>query len=299
MHNKTGQATLVVLLLSLLGLTVALATVSSSLKNIKQTSQTDSGSKALAGAESALEVGISKITPSGVYSPCALGEVDLHTFPGFDPTKNSPGNYSGSYSICTNSNRYITFPGLQLDDVAVVDGNRINRINGPQRSFSVGWQGANSAVEITALYKNSSGSFILDRYAVNSNGYSPGNNFASSVAGNSANTCVVTSGPGQCGDNSYATATTSCFNGIPMTKNSNSYDIQVLRVRRLYNGGSVIVCTKGPGNSASDLGAQIINVTGTATTLDNTTRRVQATQIPSGLSGIFDYAIFTEGALTK
>jgi hypothetical protein len=290
MSLKRGQATLVVLLLSLLGLTIALGAVSSSLKNVKQTTQTDSGTKALAGAESALEYGISQIDPLLGYSTCANGTVPLTNFPGFLASS------QGNYSICSNQRSFLEYPNLTVNDVAVIDGSRID-ITTPNRTLAVVWAGAQSAVEISALYVNNVGNFSFDRHAVNYLGFAGGgNNFSSPNVLGVPNPCIVPTGINQCGYASYTD--TSCFNVVP-TKKPGSYDLKLLRVRRLYSDGPVLICAKSPGNSEANLGAQQIIIEGWATTTDNTTRRVQATQVPSGLSGIFDYAIFTEGALIK
>jgi len=284
----------------MLGLTVGLSAASRSLQDINQSTQTDSGTRALAGAEAGLQYGLTKFDPSlpATSYPFCISSPAPTPVP-VPMTTPFPGFNTGSigYTICREPNKaYAETIGLAKDDVLQVE---------PSPSIDhavVMWKGFNSAVEVSVLYYSVAGGYEVQRFAFNSNSTSnAGNNF---VRADPGAPCVIAANrSGQfCGDDSYM-AGSSCTANTEISLISGTKTAKLIRVRRLYNSGDTAVC----GQKIVPLGTLAyasmdipsLSVIGTATTTGGTTRRVQASITPGVLSGMFDYAIYTEGALTK
>lgn len=286
--NRRGQITLLVLLLGMLGLTVALAAASMSLQNINQTTQTDQGTQALTGAEAALQFGVANYNPSNGYLDCtdpASNYTDIGT--GISDTA-SLGFSKLQYKICKEgSTAYGEYLSLPKDEVFQVNVPQ-TVTPGTSDKFNVGWKNNNSAVEVSVVYKNSTTNALsLRRFAVNGDGFTPNpaNNFSASSPSPCANTC---------GQTSYG-STSSCYTAIPATDSNNSNaPAQFIRVRRLYSSGDAVVCLPG-----KDLQVSKLVVYGVAKTKSGAVRRVKADLSAPAMPAIFDYAIFTEGFLSK
>ena len=271
---KRGQVTLLVLLLGMLGLTVALAAASRSLQDINQVSQTDQGTQALAGAEAALQYGISKYDPSATYLDC--GAVSYSpagsTFPGFS----TPVQYKICQLNVTSFGQYLALPKDEVYQLNIPSTVNL----GGGGNFNVLWKNDNpSAVEVSVVYQTAGGVLSLKRFAVNGTGYtpSPTNNFSASAGG-----CAA-----MCGNLGY----TSCTASVPVL--DAAAPAKIVRVRRFYSSGDVAVC------APVSLSVSNLVVFGTATTTSGTTRRVQASLSAPALPAVFDYALFTEGSLIK
>lgn len=270
---QSGQITLLILLLGMLGLTVGLSAVSRSVQDVKQTSQTDQGSQALAGAEAALQYGVTQYNPATVYGNCGATYLDIassKTFPGFDNT------HFLKYQICkAGTTPYGEYIGLAKDDVFQVN---IPAGYSGGSTFSVSWSNTNSALEISTV-SNNGGTYTLARYAYNGPSVS-GNNFCGTSGSCVPLTTSCTSPSGVA--SSFCANSLSFAPGTPL----------LVRVRALYQPTNVWV-------SAPSLNLDSLVVQGRAETVGGTVRRVQATLAPTALPAVFDYAIYTEGSLTK
>jgi hypothetical protein len=270
---KSGQITLLVLLLGMLGLTVGLSAVSRSVQDVKQTSQTDQGSQALAGAEAALQYGVAKYVSGGVYTDCPgvsyTPIVESVGFPGFSTLL--------QYKICKDgpAKNYGEYLGLLKDEVFQV--NLPPNYNG-SGGFDVYWQSP-ASIEVSAVTKDASGNYLLARYAYNST--ASGNNFSSGSLG--------TPSCGPAGTYNYHSGT------LVFAAPTNPGPV-LIRVRALYGSTNIGIC---PVGTSASFAQDSLVVQGKATTTGNTTRRVQASIVPTALPAIFDYAIFAEGSLTK
>lgn len=284
---KKGQVTLLVLLLGMLGLTVALAAASRSLQDINQTSQTDQGTQALAGAEAALQYGVAHYDPSLTYTNCSSATYSSTgtTFPGFS----SPVQYKICQTSVSNSAQYLALPKDEVFQVNIPSTLPGGITLAGTDYFNVYWKNS-SAVEVSVVYQAAGGNLSLKRFAMNGFGFTPptANNFATAT-----NSCSV------CGS---MTGYSSCFNNstIPAidTTNANA-PAKLLRVRRLYASGDVGVCAVRSGTTEMNLGIGNLVVYGLGTTKSGTTRRVQANLSTPALPAVFDYALFTEGFLNK
>ena len=271
--GRRGQATLLVLLLGILGLTIGLSSVSRSVQDVKQSNQVTSGTKALAGAEAQLEKIIAETSDLSNPDECVFN-ASLFT-----------GKYSGTtllpnglkpdikevdYKICTTKQDYI-----EINAVTPEDSLSINVSGGGGGSYYVLWQQAKANVMAIALVDNN---FGLERYPVNSPGYSGGNAFPpTNCAAPAACTAVK---------NAYD----SCFffAGKPNDR--------LLRVRPFITLGNtstpIAVCSDTSGKFI------VVNFIAKGVAADGTTRVVQKSLLPSALAGMFDYAIFTEKDFT-
>lgn len=284
--KKTGQVTLLVLLLGLLGLTVALSSVSRSLSDIHQASQTDSGSKALAAAEAMAEYAIAQGT--GLCEP---------TYPAGLPVlsgiqTNAGGNQGMGYSVCTLTRTYFDVDGVSTNDVVSVDLQQIP--NATPKTLNILW-GGNSSIEVS--YIDRSTPPVLARYAANELGSSKANKFSSATDPNDPTTGCFDAISNNCPTSSKYTNCLSIDRPLGQPLNQG----RLARIRTLYSSTDIRVCIAsqaGPGH-AMDLGAQSVNYVGIARALDGTTRRVQLAKTGSSLPGIFDYSIYSEGDLSK
>jgi hypothetical protein len=272
---RSGQVTVLVLLLAMLGLTATLSVASRSLSDLKQVSYVDTGTKAFAGAEAGLQFALNDFTTNNDTSTCAtprtLSPTDL----------NVPGINHIDYSICSNNSDYLSVHDVGQDEVVQADFPITNPNN--VESFDILWSNNNAAVEVIMVDKNDvvtrsiyNGQSILARASANS--------FSDSVA---AAGCLVNN----CNDTFFTGG--SCASGVPYSHT------KLIRVRPIYGASGVAVCAKAHGHSPGRMDNQVYTFTVTATTTNNSKASVQAIRQSPALPSIFDHAIYTRGNLVK
>lgn len=267
-----------VLLLSLMGLTIGLSQVSRSLSDLKQVSYVDFGTKAFFGAETGLQWGLKQLSLDNINcSPGTNLVADLGM--------TIPGMKEVNITVCPSADTpRATFMGLVSDGVVQIDLTKM----------------APSATGIDVLWKNPSGAEIsplevivvgsdgkIKRYVYNgTNTDSTG--FLASQVGSSCTT-------GSCNLNAFNSGRCTASR-VPVT----SAD-KILRVKPLAgSSGSTDIGLCGRSNTgAANLGSVNYTVTATATTNNNTQKKLQTIKVPAALPGIFDFALFSKGSIVK
>lgn len=262
MYPKTnsGQITVLVILLGLMGLTVVLSIASRSLSEIKQVSYVDSGTKAFAGAEAGLQYGLNQLSAlSTAPTTCMNGNVNSL------PT----GINALSYSICPSpSSNSVKFSGVPSDSVVQVD---LSTIAANTTSVAVVWPNSNAAMEVIDVDGNNR--IIRGVY-----------NQSVSLSFSPTISCAATCGSGQCAV-------------VPVQGSQ-----KLLRIKPLMGASSatdITVCGQDTNGNASSIGSPTYTITATATTADNTQKKVQVIKTLPALPSIFDYVIFTKGSISK
>lgn len=256
---RSGQITVLVLLLSLLGLTTALSVASRSLSDLKQVTQVDAGTKAFAAAEAGLQYGLNQLSVGGP----ATGPVSV------------PGA-TVNYRIDTSIGNVAFVPLANVDDVVQLN---LSGVNSNTKFFDVFWQG-NGQIEAIILDKNNS----IRRLIFNAVGTS-GHSFSSAIstAGDTTN-CLT----------GYSGYTNSTGDNIKFEAND-----KFLRIKALTNSTSVLICALTAGKSRIDMPTPITTVTATATTVNGTVKKLQVAKSPPTVPAIFDYVLYTGGSIVK
>lgn len=264
-----------VLLLSLMGLTVGLSTASRSLSDLKQITYVDAGTKAFAAAEAALQYGLSNI---GSYSAstCTTEQAVPLSITGIKAL---------TYRICS-SNRDYAATLVPKDGVFELS---VEGIPASIRSFDLVWSNPGAALE-GIIVRND---YSVERYAVRGGSGPVNNGFQTTpIAGAS---CVDRSERHLCADDTFNDG--YCYRGIPHMSTGD----QFIRVKALYAETKIAICandgSNGWGNGLEQ--DQILDVIVTATTDNGTVRRLQAVRTPAALPGIFDYAVYSRGQIIK
>ncbi|MBI3887452.1 LamG domain-containing protein [Candidatus Microgenomates bacterium] len=122
MKLRSGQITVIVLLLSLMGLTIGLSQISRSLSDLKQVSYVDSGTKAYAAAETGMQYALNQLTSGTVYCPSD------GTYKQVDLTNIRLGGISKlEYRVCPTrasgdlNGTIAEYPATKADDVIQMD----------------------------------------------------------------------------------------------------------------------------------------------------------------------------------
>lgn len=282
--SKKGQVTLLVILLGLLGVTVGLSAVSRSLSDFHQTTQTNSGSQALAAAEAVAEYAV------GNRKPATIG-CSTATFTPPSGVSLPPGIRSWGYKVCADTNaHYLDIPNVNADDVVNIDLTQIAIGVKKAEKIKVLWN-SNTSILVSYLDRFNN----LTRSAYNGSGVVASNQFSTptdTVAG--------------CNDATYCPGLSkgyqNCQSFVPSVQSPGGFSTDnVFRIRTLYSSSPVMVCI-GPavGNDPAIMfGEQEINFIGQATSTDGTVRTVQRTAMGTGLPGIFDYSLYSEDKIEK
>lgn len=277
---KKGQITLIALLLGILGLTVGLSVASRSLTDLKQASYVDFGTKALAAAEAGAEYGFNQLS---------LGNINCGASPLPDLVlPNATGPLGPLRQLQIQTVTYEICPGVGYvredvgqDEVVEVDSTGFGA-GGNFRVFWDGSAGKAKAVEVVVIYSTD---YSINRYAFNSSGNAIANsNFSASD--------TTLSFPAGCPSD------TIFNNQVPMgviPSGKGGREALLVRVKPLGGPSTIQICGNGSG-----LSPQTYDVTATATTTNNTVRRVLVTKKNFGsLPGVFDNVIFSGGDLRK
>lgn len=258
---RKGQITILVLLLGLMGLTVALSSASRSLSDLKQVSYVDFGTKALAAAEAGLQYGLNQLSGEGSNT----GSISV-------------SGVNVNYQVDTSTENVVVTPVMGIDSVVQLD---LSTVNSNTKFFDIFWQGAGQ-IEAIVLDKNNS----IRRFAFNAYGNS-GHGFSSSYAISDVSNC-----PSSCNGSSYQSCT-----GAMVDFQSND---KLLRIKTLTNPTPILVCALNAGKSRIDIAAPVTTVTATATTANGTVKKVQVVKTPAVVPAIFDYVLFSNsGGISK
>lgn len=275
--NRSGQITLLAILLGVLGLTVGMSVASRSLSDLKQASYVDFGTKALAAAEAGAEYGLNQITISPPASGCVNSGNLVATGQPLDILGTNPALDIKSVTVdmCKSSSGYVN------ESVAAEDVMQVDMTSGAAGNFYVLWENTAQAVEVTAIYSD----YSIRRFAFNSG--SP-----TSAPWNNNNFTNVNTAPG-----SISNCPTSGLNyqSPAISTAANPYLMQ-LRVKPLGGTATIQVCT----DIAGGVEAQSYNVVSTAETNNNVVKKIQVTKdIYGNLPAIFDNVIYSGGSLIK
>lgn len=287
--SKAGQATVLVLLLALMGLTVGMSVASRSLSDLKQVSFVDYGTKTFAGAEAGLEYALNQLTANPLVADCTDHKF---TVLGLSmPT----GIKEIIYNICQTDNApFVIFNSVSKDDVREIDLSTIQSNN--TKGADIIW--SNKAAGIEVIDIGDDGKIV--RYVFTgstADGFSPSTGFGQSFSGNLCkNTNCVSDGTFDSGlctsDNSTS------FGAITLSKLH-----KLLRIKPIFTsaGGTtnIAVCGRATGASIPDIGSSTYDITVTAISENNTTKKITVQKLLPTLPSIFDYAIYTRGSLTK
>ncbi len=257
-----------VLLLSLMGLTIGLSTASRSLSDLKQVAYVDSGTKAFAACEAGLQYALSVLDTSAV-TDCNYHPTGLNL---------SSVNVSDlSYKVCTATANTVVISNIAKDDVAQIS---LGSINPNTKTFNFFWKGA-SSLEIIRLDKDN----LVTRYAYNPSGSALTNSFSAGFAASDSSNC-----PAACAVSGYD----YCSGDVPYV-NLDKF----LRIKSLYGATPVTVCALTAGKSRVNMPTDYTTVEAKTTMVDGTVKRCQVVKTPPTLPAIFDYAIFSRGAIVK
>src|SRR3989344_266117 len=279
--QRTGQVTILALILGVLGLTVGLSVASRSLSDLRQASFTDFGTKALGAAEAGAEYGLNQVSQPG-FSLAACQNTVLYDVNAGSNTFDfsAIGMSKVEIDICPDTSGYYLETGVPKDGVSQVDFSGAGAL--PSK-VDVVWGGAPS-IEVTALHSD----YTVKRYAYNANGAGSTNNF----------TQAQNAGPG-CGNNLVGG---NCPNpgGLPYCVGPSNLtaivgnNILLLRVKPIGGSADVQVCGIG-----ANVPSQFYTVSATATTTNQTVRKVQVRRGGAVLPAEFDNVLYSGGSIVK
>jgi hypothetical protein len=285
LRKKRGQTVVLVLLLSLMGLTLGLSQVSRSLSDLKQVTYVDAGTKAFAGAEAGLQYALSNLTT----------KINNNESISTDCTTNIPAtsalnlgsNFSSvTYTLCANSSATVFYPAVPSDEAREIDLSPALGVNGVT-GVNVAWYNAtnsNTALEIIAVVDNN---FNLRRYLYNPAG-SVGTGFTASYPVGSCTSLIHSSG--RCTGSSASPA-------IPISLPA----YKLLRIKPLagVNGGPTDIAVISFGTTPRILGPATYTVSATATMVNGTVKKLEVIKTPPALPGVFDNGFFSSGSISK
>lgn len=264
-----GQITVFVLLLGLLGLTIGMSAASRSLSDLKQATYTETGTKALAGAEAGMELALANLN-NGSLVPNKTGCTSL-----VDAAIGLTGFSSVKYQACTDVTDYFSKIGLPVEDVFDLDISGLDYLNPttPVNGLRIHWNNTSGAVEVAYLDTINT----VKRYAVNGTAVPVGQgNFSTGVSGNGG--CGPTGG--------------SYFDISPINTGT------LLRVKALLTTLDISVC---PLNGVTILAQKVpsYRVVAIATTAGGTVKKLTSLKSSTGLPSVFDNAFFSAGNIVQ
>lgn len=308
MEKNRGQITILVTLLSLLGLTVALSLVSKTLSDIRQVAYVDAGTRAFAGAEAGLQYALKNT----VWTSIPDTQTNCNTAPVNDITstlsltglKSTAGL---TYKVClmSQSSQVLNALNVARDDVVqfVVGGDPASLTGDTNLKYlDVNWTGS-ASLEIIVIDKNfSSGNYSLRRYAYNPYGSILSNGFA--IALTAVGNCSAVANVCQCytGVNDSSTGIGSfCYR--PDCTLVGTTRAQVIRIKPLFQSASLNVCGRDSSLVSYSIPGSAANygIIVTATAANGTVRRLQTSRAAgsSGLPAVFDSVFFSFDNISK
>lgn len=277
---RSGQITVLALLLGLLGLTVGLSAASRTLSDLRQVSYVDSGVRAYAAAEAGLQAAIADYVQNNTIR-CGA------TPTSFNLTTNPIDGISTlTYKICNATQNYAYMSALSKDDVfqVTLPAGNPSAIG----SVDVVWSDDNAAMEIISV----NSSYQVTRRVAKGQGAAIPANTNPAHNATSVSNCFNST-------TCNFTGMESCAQGVSI---GTSPTPLFIRVKPL--GGSAVsnvnvaVCGRSSGNPVA-ISSQTIVIEATATTTNGTVKRLQAVQNPVALPSMFDNVIFSGGSLQK
>lgn len=306
MTARRGQISVLVLLLSMLGLVVSLSVASRSLSDLRQVTYVDSGTRALAAAEAGLQYvfgNTATVIRDTTCDPTAPGYVAPHIISGLPLA----GINSIAYNYCASTKNAVTMTNVARDDVIQVDLPN----NANLKGVDVSWSGPGS-IEIEVVDSDNSGNYFLRRYAYNpssavSGFVARGNGFASGLSGSVCNVGTdQSSGQNDCPDLAGVGFTSGSCTGVGeiARQYANPYGAgnltaQSIRIRPLYQNADISFCGRAAGKSQVGLAVQYYTIVATATTGNNTVRRLQADYFAPAMPAVFDNVLYSGGNIAK
>lgn len=267
--RRSGQVTLLAVLIGVLGLTIGLSVASRSLSDLRSATNVDIGTKALAAAEAGVEYGLNQINLIGAAAATGA-ETELAD----DASKPLGGLTSGIKSVkvkisAPRLNAIVSDGIVEQDDVFQADfssgSNVIPEVN-------VGWTGNAEGIEVSFL----DSAYNIKRFAYSKSGLLGGSGFES------------LSGPTLLcnGENGYLSSDINIANPI------------LLRVKPIKGkADKIVVC---PSGGSGTFPPQKYVVESTAVTENGTTKKVSVSRDISGkLPGIFDNVLYSGGSIIK
>lgn len=254
MKKEQGSILLPILLVSTIGLTIALSIASRSLKNLQTTSEFEFSNTAFSAAEAGIEEALytietKRVIPTSITTPIPVGAAG-----GSIKTLTVAEGGGGS--------------GYALDKVNKDDTAEV-KLNGYSGSVDLYWDtdgNINQATSLVAMeVSGSSTPYTIKRYALNC-GIPAANNFTSVPVGTYA----------------YQGVSYQCRYRVLISSNP-----QILRIRVMYQETGLAVVAVG-GN----LPNQNFTITAVGKAGD-TERKIQVTRGKPSLPSVFDYVLFS------
>ncbi len=264
--DSQGQALLIILLLVAVGLTIGLAVVSRSITDIRISEQTEEAARAYSAAEAGIE--------SALYS----GTNDFGVFEGASYTATVSGVAEGATTF--------VFPQeVTTGEIATLflvrhdaNGNLIETAYYTNSNLDVCWQG-DTALEVGIYYKDGT------NYKVARGAYDPNS------ARRSQNFFSATDSSGCAGLTNKKTLKFTDDFGL-----SAGRVLLFLRLRVLYGNSKVGVSTPGGAGGILPSQGNKIESIGQA---GEATRKVEVVRFHPAPPEIFDFVLYSGGALTK
>lgn len=277
--SNSGQIVLILVLLTVVGLTIGLSLISRTITDVRISSQIEETNRAFSAAEAGVESALKGAAvgangtvdlpgASADYSVLSVGgSTDTYIFP-----FTQKGKTQTVWLIAHNSDGTLDFTGTSPDPI---------KSYGPTNSIDICWgtEANQPAIIMTLLYKDGS-DYKLVKGAYDPNA-TRGNNFY--IADSGGNYC----------DGNYNYKKTITFRTVPGTGGDgfgvvSTAQLIVLRLQPVHQDTSIAV---KPSVGLPIQGKQIISVGQTGT---GTTRKIQVTQGFYTLPEIFDFSFFSE-----
>jgi len=293
--SQEGQALIIILMVMVLSLATGLAVSTRTTSTVHQTTNLANSEQALASAESAVEEILATSNLPGCDANCnnnaaTIGNTHLYksakgsaadctAFPCYRDFSAGGDWSTGAIVTVDNTpdfdtNTPFTF-FLEKNDVQQVwlDTSGVT-------SLDICWQkdseaGPDVALEIIAI-KDDSGSYSLAKYAFDSEALSRLNGFDGSL---------------DAGRDIMGSHYNFCKNNLDIGSTTKA-----LRVRSFYGGSSVVVAPATGQTNKIQYQGHVITSTGY---FGDAQRTIEVTKTLPQLPAIFDYAVYSGGALTK
>lgn len=275
--GQSGQATVIILLIMVVVLTIGLSITARSITDLRISSQTEQSNRAFsaaeAGIEEALKTGLQNLVGSGPSGQKPIGGAT------YKYTVESVGGASYAPDKPVAQDDVVQ---LKLDKTGLTsayDGVNIYWIaSGEDCDIT---SGNPAAVEVSIIYGDGPYNMYKQTYAVKDRG----DNFLQ-----------ITAGSFTLGSKTYCARTPTSGNGSLINFNSSGItNPQLLRIRPLYNTSSLAVEAQ-PSGRQLPIQSYRVRSEGEA---GGVKRTVEVTQSVPVLPAIFDYVLFSGAGLTK
>ncbi|MCL4339322.1 hypothetical protein M1271_06555 [Patescibacteria group bacterium] len=271
---NSGQVVLILVLITVVGLTVGLSLISRTVTDVRISSQIEQSSRAFSAAEAGVET--------------ALQGAQVGSSGSLNVTANTTANYN--VTMLGGNNSVFTYPYTETNDIQtlwlnshtneILDESATNSYS-PSSSLTVCWGSQTtkstdeSAIEVSIYYKDAGGQYYIAKGAYDPDPLTrtPPDNFTQAEKAG-----------GYCGgDYRFRQVITPTSLGVP------SGDILlVMRIQPLFSGTVLAV---QPSATLPQQGSLITSVGQTSTGI---VRKIQVTQGYKSFPTLFDMALFCE-----